>query len=678
MIPALPYILKSSKILTFMKEDLDEFPFLKENIRYYVIQHIVGEGAYSVAYCGYPCNNSGVPLVNAPRLVIKIPIIGEKYTEDITTERMAWMRRHSRIELNHIRRRLSGCVHANSIIDLIEMDDNFDLLATVQLYLEDKSSLKSWLENNGFIVKEPQVGITTPGRWLKYLNRNEWVGLSLQIALAVRDVHRHRVTHGDIHPGNIFISNYAPHKAQLIDFGESFVATPTKAWRLRRAGIPYLAPERIGSPIHLNEQVDVYSLGILLLYLASGRAECIPPAGHLRPGDRRGFIKKIVQECNSLLIRHEPRIIDIIALSTAWDPVDRPRMSDLVDDLTAIATATPTPGISPTLDISRTLHDIAEQLTLKSVSHSPLLIRLLEREVRDLAQTVEALETEMVELDGTRKQLLRALISVFEDLKEGDSWTTVTTPSVWQNSALGLGGSYNSATIRALLRGASVRRAYIVSVEELGMHFCGFAADKFLSSGDSVLQSLGKQLEEAMARYACSDALSRINDKNYRQPSPAFIQEHRDRFVRVISSLHEMVAEEGVYDTIHGSAKFDIHSTQGLFLGLHFTDTLDSLGGIRADNPASLIHISGEVDELKQWILVVTEIRGRSEDTQNVVRPQLHGLRIFQSVMGKPTDRIKYLAKFITESVIDIRGKTESLKHIFTDCQNNADAFKDA
>ncbi|MBN8629113.1 MAG: hypothetical protein J0M17_26880, partial [Planctomycetes bacterium] len=58
----------------------------------------------------------------------------------------------------------------------------------------------------------------------------------------------------------------------------------------------------------------------------------------------------------------------------------------------------------------------------------------------------------------------------------------------------------------------------------------------------------------------------------------------------------------------------------------------------------------------EKWLLVMTDIRGRSESIDNTSKPQLLGFRVYRSVMedGIPRDRIIYLQRVLHQQAINI------------------------
>src|ERR1700678_419844 len=142
----------------------------------------------------------------------------------------------------------------------------------------------------------------------------------------------------------------------------------------------------------------------------------------------------------------------------------------------------------------------------------------------------------MVEVRGTRDRMISALVSLFDDLGKRDSWTTLTTPSVWQESALGLDGRYATATVEAIRRGAAVHRTYAVSIEELGSDWARIFADELKKTPHNTLTDWAGMCEELIR-----DCEYLAGANNYNTRSKKFQESHRDRFVSLIEALYDVV-----------------------------------------------------------------------------------------------------------------------------------------
>ncbi|WP_406099050.1 protein kinase domain-containing protein [Streptomyces sp. NBC_01013] len=102
------------------------------------------------------------------------------------------------------------------------------------------------------------------------LNGAELRMLAIGLAEALRDIHRVGVVHRDLKPSNVVLS---PEGPRVIDFGISRAADQqTLTMTGRVIGTPpFMSPEQLQAPRGVGPRSDVFSLGTLLVYAATGR-----------------------------------------------------------------------------------------------------------------------------------------------------------------------------------------------------------------------------------------------------------------------------------------------------------------------------------------------------------------------------------------------------------------------
>ncbi len=101
------------------------------------------------------------------------------------------------------------------------------------------------------------------------LNGVELRKLAIGLAEALRDIHRVGVVHRDLKPSNVVLS---PEGPRVIDFGISrAVDQQTLTMTGRVIGTPpFMSPEQLQAPRGVGPRSDVFSLGTLLVYAATG------------------------------------------------------------------------------------------------------------------------------------------------------------------------------------------------------------------------------------------------------------------------------------------------------------------------------------------------------------------------------------------------------------------------
>ncbi|MHC4140310.1 MAG: tetratricopeptide repeat protein [Planctomycetota bacterium] len=109
------------------------------------------------------------------------------------------------------------------------------------------------------------------------LGTRQRMELFVKICDAVQYAHHHGVIHRDLKPDNIFVDDLGEPK--ILDFGVARATdSDIRATTVRTdvgqliGTVPYMSPEQVtGDPTELDTRSDVYSLGVVLYELMSGR-----------------------------------------------------------------------------------------------------------------------------------------------------------------------------------------------------------------------------------------------------------------------------------------------------------------------------------------------------------------------------------------------------------------------
>ncbi|GAA3804351.1 bifunctional serine/threonine-protein kinase/ABC transporter substrate-binding protein [Streptomyces phyllanthi] len=159
--------------------------------------------------------------------------------------------------------------------------------------------------------------------------------LGALLAEALAEVHEAGLVHRDVKPGNVLLALDGP---RLIDFG---IARATGATALTEPGAVvgtpgYLAPEQVRAGGGAVTASDVYALGCVLAYAATGRR----PFG---TGNPAAVLYRTVHEEPDLtgLDRLPPQPRTAITRCLAKDPADRPTAAELAHVLTASGQVAP-------------------------------------------------------------------------------------------------------------------------------------------------------------------------------------------------------------------------------------------------------------------------------------------------------------------------------------------------
>jgi serine/threonine protein kinase len=154
-----------------------------------------------------------------------------------------------------------------------------------------------------------------------------------QVAEALAALHQAGWTHCDVKPSNIFVSPQGHVTLIDLGFARSEEETNSIADRPVLGTINYIAPEALYSARGGNPKSDIYSLGVSLFEMLSGRlpfdgedvAELARQHRQEMPGDLRG------------LVPHLPtRAARLVNQMLAKEPLRRPTPQELIDRLMAL------------------------------------------------------------------------------------------------------------------------------------------------------------------------------------------------------------------------------------------------------------------------------------------------------------------------------------------------------
>lgn len=147
------------------------------------------------------------------------------------------------------------CKHPN-IVRLLDHFENSQFTFIVMEYLSG-GTLANYLEH-------------TP---VDDLSEKDTAKIAIQIARALEYLHQFGIVHRDLKPENIMIKGKLPHESleslKIMDFGLSKILGPNEKVNDGYGTLTYVAPEVLTRKPY-NNQVDIWSLGVIVYYTLSG------------------------------------------------------------------------------------------------------------------------------------------------------------------------------------------------------------------------------------------------------------------------------------------------------------------------------------------------------------------------------------------------------------------------
>ena len=166
-----------------------------------------------------------------------------------------------------------------------------------------------------FLVTEYVAGITLASKLARGpLRESELLEYAVQLASALEEAHKRGVIHRDLKPANILITSSGQLKvldfglAQLMAADDEFETTTDS--KAEVAGtLPYVAPEQLSDSQAIDSRTDLYSFGVVLYEMATGRrphneksiASLLEAILHREPAAVRSLNPQISPELDTII-----------------------------------------------------------------------------------------------------------------------------------------------------------------------------------------------------------------------------------------------------------------------------------------------------------------------------------------------------------------------------------------
>ena len=199
----------------------------------YEMKEVIGKGKFGVV-------NLGIHKKTGQQVAIKI--LNKENMKTVEDKELV------KIEIGI----LKLCHHPN-IVRLLDHLENNEYIYIITEYIEG-GTLRQYFKNKKFNFSESQA-----------------MSIMSQIANGVKYLHQYGIVHRDLKPDNIMITQQNDYGViKIMDFGLSKIVSPNERLVDGYGTLSYVAPEiLLRSPY--NKEVDIWSLGIILFYMLSGK-----------------------------------------------------------------------------------------------------------------------------------------------------------------------------------------------------------------------------------------------------------------------------------------------------------------------------------------------------------------------------------------------------------------------
>jgi hypothetical protein len=217
----------------------------------------------------------------------------------------------------------------------------------------------------------------------------------------------------------------------------------------------FMAPEWRDRPLEPRRTADIFSIGAVLFYAATGRVEQFPAA------DREETKKAVSRALQNTIAVKNYGVADVVSRCLRFSPDDR-----VADARTVLSDIRLFRGSPPPINVRDVLRVVSRASEVALSKSGDVFGSLAAIELEEFESAIAELEGGSLTVGEGHENLVLKLCSYLSTLGADDEYWAVTIPDFWRQDNLGVRGRYLSMNGEIVRRGARVRRVFLLTEED--------------------------------------------------------------------------------------------------------------------------------------------------------------------------------------------------------------------